>query len=205
MFLDAFPIQQQVVAAPPRGAVQLGPLIQRHAVRIRHIRNEVAKIVAQDPLQLGADRGSLPFQIGQPGKILAFVEFDGRQARVEKVRGLLLEITLAADGQVDEGADAPGFGADPRFPRGSDFAADEGSQFVDVPFADFTGMAQRLRRGGVKRVFRRRQGHRRAVDPGGLFGLSLPLQQGPFHQQGDEGTGIGAQSALHRRHGAGDI
>ena len=109
--------------------VQLGPLIEREAVRIFDIGREagLGVVVGEDDRQLPRDLGGPGLDGLQPGEQLARVELDRRQSGIIEGRRRLLIDPAATDQVIDEALDAPPFLA-PSGAAGSELAASNRSR-----------------------------------------------------------------------------
>src|SRR5882672_9531602 len=92
--------------APAGRMIEFAPLIERQVIVVVDVRRESALVLADDDGEFLADRLRRGFELGEPRKLLALVEFDRRQAGVEILERLLLVALAGPQGRADEGVDA---------------------------------------------------------------------------------------------------
>ena len=94
-------VAPQVENAPAARVIQLGPLIERHALRIRDVRLETRGVLGEHALELFANIRGRGLELIEPGELRARIELARRQLREIQESRLGREDAAPAEERVD--------------------------------------------------------------------------------------------------------
>src|SRR5262245_60988785 len=101
MIFQRFAVAPQVEHAPAARVIQLGPLIERHALRISDVGFQARSVLGEHALELLANIRGCSFELAEPRKLRARMELARRQLREMQETRLRRVDAAAAEERVD--------------------------------------------------------------------------------------------------------